>query len=43
MEKAGVAAVPGSAFGCPGCFRISFAAADVVLQDALDKITQALA
>ncbi|WOV91233.1 MAG: pyridoxal phosphate-dependent aminotransferase [Candidatus Zeuxoniibacter abyssi] len=43
IEKAGVAAVPGSAFGCPGCFRISFAAADVVLQDALDKITQALA
>lgn len=42
LDKAGVAAVPGSAFGCPGYFRISFAAADELLQDAVQRIQGAL-
>lgn len=42
LEEAGVAAVPGEAFASPGCFRISFAAADSLVDDALDRITRTL-
>ena len=38
IEKAGVALVPGSAFGSPGYIRISFATSLYVLKDALDRI-----
>ena len=38
LEKTGVAAVPGSAFGAPGHFRISFAASDDTLKTALERM-----
>ena len=38
IEEAGVALVPGSAFGSPGYIRISFATSLDVLKDALDRI-----
>jgi aspartate aminotransferase len=43
LEKAGVAVVPGSAFGAEGYFRISFATSMGNLEKALDRIAQALA
>ena len=43
LEKAGVAAVPGSAFGLDGYFRISFAAPDSDIDSALQRIGEALA
>ena len=42
LETAEVAAVPGSAFGMPGHFRVSFAAADNLLSEALTRIQTAL-
>ena len=42
LEKVGVAVVPGSAFGAEGYFRISFATSMENLQNALDRIEQAL-
>lgn len=42
LEHAGVAAVPGSAFGAENCFRISFAASDDSLKSALARIQEAL-
>ena len=42
LEKAEVAAVPGSAFGAEGCFRISFATSDENLDKAIDRIQKAL-
>ncbi len=42
LESAGVAVVPGSAFGAEGYFRISFATSMENLQKALDRIHQAL-
>ena len=38
LEKTGVAAVPGGAFGAPGHFRISFAASDETLEVALGRM-----
>ena len=38
MEDQGVAVVPGSAFGTPGYFRLSFAAADESLAEATRRI-----
>ncbi|MDH5601331.1 MAG: pyridoxal phosphate-dependent aminotransferase [Gammaproteobacteria bacterium] len=38
IEKAGVALVPGTAFGSPGNIRISFATSLEVLEDALNRI-----
>ncbi|TVR84080.1 MAG: pyridoxal phosphate-dependent aminotransferase [Saprospirales bacterium] len=38
MEKLGVAVVPGSAFGAPECFRISYAASDRELREAISLI-----
>jgi len=42
LEKAGVAVVPGSAFGAEGYFRISFATSMKNLEMALDRIQKAL-
>lgn len=38
LEKAGVALVPGSAFGDDRCIRFSYAVADETLKTALDKV-----
>jgi aspartate aminotransferase len=43
IERVGVACVPGSAFGAPGYFRLSFAAATDTLRDALGRMQRALA
>ncbi len=43
INDAGVAVVPGSAFGAPGYIRLSFAAATAVLEDALGRMQRALA
>ena len=42
IEKAGVALVPGSAFGCPGHIRISIATSMKNLENALTRIKQAV-
>lgn len=42
LDKAGVAAVPGVAFGDDRCIRISYATDDAVLSRALEKIGAAL-
>jgi len=42
LEKGGVALVPGSAFGDDKCIRFSYAVADDVLRDALDKVGKVL-
>ena len=43
IEKAGVALVPGSAFGCPGHVRISIATSMENLTKAMERIKMALA
>ncbi|MDR2892786.1 MAG: pyridoxal phosphate-dependent aminotransferase [Deltaproteobacteria bacterium] len=42
LDKAGVALVPGEAFGDDNCIRISYATDDATLQKALEKIESAL-
>jgi len=42
IEKAGVALIPGSAFGCPGHIRISIATSMENLENALKRIKQAI-
>lgn len=42
LESANVAVVPGSAFGMPGHFRLSFAYSDHELQKGLSRIAKAL-
>lgn len=42
IEAAGVAMVPGSAFGTPGCMRISYATGQDVLSEAMNRIEAAL-
>ena len=42
LDAAGVALVPGSAFGAPGYVRLSFATGLDVLEDALARLTRAL-
>ncbi len=42
LEKACVAVVPGTAFGAPGCIRLSFATSEDLLTEALDRIENAL-
>jgi len=42
IEKAGVALVPGTAFGCPGHIRISIATSMENLENALKRIKQAI-
>ena len=43
IEKAGVAVVPGTAFGAPGYFRLSYATSDSNLEKALDRMEKAFA
>ena len=43
LREAGVALVPGSAFGAPGHLRLSFATSMDVLEDALGRLRRALA
>ncbi len=42
LDAAGVALVPGSAFGAPGYVRFSFAIGMDVLEDAIDRLRRAL-
>lgn len=42
LTHAGVAVVPGSAFGTPGCIRLSFATSMEQLEDALQRISTVL-
>ena len=42
LTEAGVALVPGSAFGAPGNMRLSFATSLDVLKDAIGRIAKAL-
>jgi len=42
LEKAEVAMVPGSAFGAPGCMRISFATSMENLEKSMERIKSAL-
>lgn len=42
LEKAGVALVPGSAFGSPGHLRVSYATSLSVLEDAMNRLSSAL-
>jgi aspartate aminotransferase len=43
LNEAGVALVPGSAFGLPGHFRISYAASDAQLAEAMTRLARACA
>ena len=43
LDKAGVALVPGAAFGAPGYLRLSFATGMKTLKAALERMTKALA
>ena len=42
LDKAGVAGVPGSAFGAAGCMRFSYATSMDVLKDAMTRLQEAL-
>ena len=42
LEEAGVATVPGSAFGAPGHLRLSFASSMLQLEEAISRIRRAL-
>ena len=42
LEEAGVASVTGAAFGAPNCIRLSYAASESVLREAIDRIQKAL-
>lgn len=42
LSEAGVALVPGSAFGAPGCMRLSFATSMEILESAIERLTKAL-
>lgn len=43
LHDAGIALVPGSAFGCEGCIRLSFATSMEILHDAMDRFEKFLA
>ena len=43
LEEAGVAVVPGAAFGLPGHFRISYAAADAMVDEGMNRLKDACA
>ena len=43
LQVAHVATVAGGAFGIPGCIRISYAASEETLREALDRIAKAVA
>ena len=40
LKQTGVALVPGSAFGCEGCIRLSFATSMETLRDAMDRLAR---
>ena len=40
LDHTGVALVPGSAFGCPGYMRLSFATSMENLEEALNRLSQ---
>jgi len=42
LDKAGIAMVPGSAFGAPGCMRLSYATSMENLEQAMDRLEKAL-
>lgn len=42
LNEGGLALVPGSAFGAPGCMRLSFATSMEVLQDAIARLKKVL-
>ncbi|MDG2443921.1 MAG: aspartate aminotransferase, partial [Flavobacteriaceae bacterium] len=42
LEEAGVASVTGAAFGAPNCIRLSYAASENILREAIDRIQKAL-
>ena len=42
LEHAGVAGVPGSAFGAPDCMRFSYATSMAILRDATTRLQEAL-
>lgn len=42
LSEAGVALVPGSAFGAPGCMRLSFATSMAMLEDAISRLSKVL-
>ena len=42
LEEAGVAVVPGSAFGAPGFMRLSYASGDVTIRKGVARIAEAL-
>jgi len=42
LTEAGVALVPGSAFGAPGCMRLSFATSMEILQEAIARLKKVL-
>jgi aspartate aminotransferase len=41
LEEHGVSTVPGSAFGAPGCIRLSFAASETDLEKGLGRLRTA--
>ena len=43
LETVGIATVPGSAFGAPGCLRLSYAASMADLGCAMDRLEEAIA
>jgi aspartate aminotransferase len=38
LNETGIVGIPGSAFGSPGCMRLSTAASDALLQDAMKRL-----
>lgn len=42
LNHTGIAIVPGTAFGTPGCIRFSFATSLEILQDALQRLTKVI-
>jgi aspartate/methionine/tyrosine aminotransferase len=42
LEKAHVAVVPGSAFGCPECIRLSYAISTGEIEEAMRRIKREL-
>jgi len=42
LNAAHVGVVPGSAFGAEGCFRLSYAASEETLKEAIARITAAV-
>ena len=42
LEEAHVAVVPGSAFGCPNCIRLSYAISEEEIRIAMDRIANLL-